>query len=1318
MIKKNFFKINLNRKSLRLDFGDYEEILRIPHFFFMQFKSYYSFIYKTTLSNSRLDEMFKKIFPIKGNNNSISLNYIDYKLGSCIFNPIQCKSRGINFSAPLKLKLNISDDLNKNIIKPEKFTGDVYLLDMPLITSKGTFVINGTERVVVSQLHKAPGLYFEIDKSKSISVTRPFYIAKIVPQKGVWINFEFDSKDNLLMRIDKKRKILVSTFLKAMELNYLDILDFFFEKKAILLDEAFKMINIVDDFDNAIGDISKLNAIRDSKDNLILDKVFSKKTGELLANINDKISESLLIKFKDHLVDRILILKLNVKDYNIYISNAFRDDFKKSKLESLLDFHKMLKPNDPLTKEAAKYSINTAFFSEDKYMLSEIGRMKLNEKLDLKIKGKTLTKDDIICTIKKLLAIKYGKDSIDDIDHLGHRRVKGIGEILENLFKIAFIKMEKNIKEKLSSADIQDIKLQDLINTKLLNTSVREFFCSSQLSQFMDQTNPLSEITHKRRLSALGPGGLNRERAGFEVRDVHNTHYGRICPIETPEGPNIGLINSLTIYSRVNKYGFLETPYMLIKNRKIMGEIKYLTANSENELILAQATVKVNDFYELRNYEVDCRFKNEFISFNSDKIEYLDVSPKQMISISTALIPFLEHNDANRALMGSNMQRQATPLLNPERPLVGTGVEKLISNDMAFTINAKRSGFVKNVDSTKIVIKVNEDELIDNEIGLDIYRLIKYLRSNQNTCINQIPLVKVGDYVSKGGIIADGPSSDFGELALGQNLLVAFMPWNGYNFEDSIILSENLVRNDKLTSIHIEEFICTVRDIKDGEEEITSDLPNVGDNILKNLDEFGIIKLGSCVKQGDILVGKITKKTDTQTTPEEKLLHAIFGEKALNVENTSLKVPLSVRGVVVDIQTFNKYGISKDKKVFKIEDSKFLNDKNLLKDEYLILENEIVDQMKCLLSNYNNIYNEKISLNELISLDILSYKNLLIKDLRLKWILYLKKIEIDNLRKIYNKRVKMLEDKYKEGDDLPPGVVKIIKISIAVKKKIQIGDKLSGRHGNKGVVSIIAQREDMPYLENGDTIDVILNPLGVPSRMNIGQLLETHLGWASKNLGKKISILRNFLDKNFDSVKKFISDLYNIKRNRINFDDFSKEDIKNFLFDLENGIAIATPSFDGIKEIEIKSLLDFAGLSNSGKVILYDGRTGLKFDNRITVGYQYIMKLNHLVDDKMHARATGSYSLISQQPLGGKAQFGGQRLGEMEVWALEAYGAAYTLQEMLTVKSDDIIGRTKVYKNIIDGKHVMEPGIPEAFNVLSKELLALGLNIELEYNEV
>ena len=1310
------------KKRLRVKFGEHDEKVKIPHLYDAQFKSYRKFINKTNISNSRLDFFLREFFPIYSNNKNIKLDYLGYKLGECLFSPLECKVKGLTYSAPFRLSMHLSttkdDSSNKKAIEQ-----DVYILDMPLMTDTGTFVVNGIERVIVSQLHKSPGLFFEIDRAKSSSLNNKIlYIAKIIPQRGAWIDIEFDSKNCLFAKIDKRKKFPISILLKALGMTSQDVLNTFLKKQEVCIDCKFIKVNL-DYFE------TELNVFSDepSSDNFVCIPIANLLNQIIAVDIiyddaviietNTIIDDAIIDLLLTKNIKKIYIIQTNNKDYREYIPKTLKLDKTENQIEAILEIHRILKPGEPANKESAKKTFDNLFFNNKKYDLSIIGRIKLNERLKTCASDETiLFKDDFIDIIRKLINIKDEKDHIDDIDHLGNRRVRSIGEILENLFKSNFLKIEKSIKEKISLAEYEDFGPQDIINTRNLATAVREFFCSSQLSQFMDQTNPLSEITHKRRLSALGPGGLTRERAGFEVRDVHNTHYGRICPIETPEGPNIGLINSLAIYARINIYGFLETPYILVKNKKLTNEIKYLSASEESDVIIAQANARLSTIDNLLlDDEIPCRFKNEFILTSPDKVQYMDISPKQIVSIATALIPFLEHDDANRALMGSNMQRQAVPLLKAEKPLVGTGMEKIVAMDSGITVRSKRSGVVERVDASRIIIKVDRTELKNDRVGVDIYNLLKYVRSNQNTCINQKPIVKAGDKIRKNDIIADGAATDFGELALGENLFVAFMSWHGYNFEDSIILSENVIKNNKLTSIHIEELICIARDLKTGPEDITFDIPGVSDYMLRNLDESGIVYLGADVKPGDILVGKVTKKTDTQLSPEERLLQAIFGEKASDVRDSSLRVPVGIKGTVIDVQIFNRSDLYKDKRSLEIENSKIVVSKKNFFDEFKILKNNLLNQIRNIIINYNKEYKSNIDLSSVLKMKIIDLKSIDVKDDLVRKNIYFKRLQIESLHKKYMKKFQEVEEKIKRGDDLPPGIIKIVKVSVAMRKKIQVGDKISGRHGNKGVVSNIVPVEDMPYLDDGTIIDVILNPLGVPSRMNIGQVLETHLGWASKYLGLKLkNMSKNFSDNVF-MIKEFIESIYNIKNKNIDLSTFSLEELKSLVSNLENGIPFATPVFDGIKEIEIKSLLKLADLPPHGKTILFDGKTGLQFDNETTVGYQYIMKLNHLVDDKMHARSTGTYSLVSQQPLGGKAQLGGQRFGEMEVWALEAYGAAYTLQEMLTVKSDDIIGRTKIYKNIINSNQQMEIGIPEAFNVLTKEILALGLNIELEY---
>jgi DNA-directed RNA polymerase subunit beta len=1237
------------KKCLRANFGEHIEKLKIPKLHNIQIKSYEKFIQENTevetqRKNIGLEYVLRSVFPIQSISKNSRLDYVSYSISKPLFTAAECKIKGLTYASPLKLKLIFTKNINTKKDKIKPLEQDVYILDMPLMTPKGTFIINGTERVIVSQLHRSPGLFFEIDKTKqNIYTNKISYIAKIIPHRGAWLDIEIDTKNCIFGRIDKKRKFPISILLKALNLNTEEIINVF-----------------------------------ESKSN------------------NTEVPQNNEIEYKN---------------YKNYIINTLKLENITKQTDAIIELYKIIRPDELISKDSAKQMFDAIFFSPEKYDLSKIGRMKINKRLNTpNFKEAVLCNDDIINIIKKLIDIKEGKDHIDDIDHLGNRRVRSVGEIIENQFKTGFIKIEKSIKEKLTLAENDNLSPNDIVNAKPIAAMIREFFCSSQLSQFMDQINPLSEITHKRRVSALGPGGLTRERAGFEVRDVHNTHYGRICPIETPEGPNIGLINSLAIYAKTDEYGFLETPYIKIINNKITNEIKYLSAIDESDFIIAQANAKINKkTMMLEEDQVSCRFKNEFIITNSNKVEYMDISPKQIVSVATALIPFLEHDDANRALMGSNMQRQAVPLLRAEKPLVGTGMEKIVALDSGATVMAKRNGIIEKVDASRIIIKVNKDEIQNNEIGVDIYNLIKYSRSNQNTCINQKPLVKKGDKINKDDIIADGPATDLGELALGQNLFVAFMSWNGFNFEDSIIISENVVKENKLTSIHIEELICVARDLKLGPEEITSDIPNINNTALTKLDECGIIYLGSEVTAGDILVGKVTKKSEVQLTPEEKLLQAIFGEKASDVKDSSLKVPQGITGTIIDIQIFTRDALKKDKRTLEIEDFKLKNIKKDLSDELDILKKDILNELDVLvLENKKTNQNTLLTLDLIINTPIKEIKNIKIKNKEIKNKIINKRIKLDDIHQENNLKLKELEEKIKRGDDLPPGIIKMVKVSIAIKRRIQVGDKLSGRHGNKGVISTIVPIEDMPYLKNGKTIDIILNPLGVPSRMNIGQVLETHLGWAAKELGKKLKNLKK------EDAKNFIEKIYNIKNKNLDLNSFSQDELKTLIKNLSNGIPIATPVFDGINEEEIKKLLQLADLPKNGKTTLYDGRTSMPFENEITVGYQYIMKLNHLIDDKMHARSTGSYSLVSQQPLGGKAQFGGQRFGEMEVWALEAYGAAYTLQEMLTIKSDDITGRTKIYKNVIDNNFQSEPGIPEAFNVLSKEILSLGLNIELD----
>lgn len=1298
------------KKRLRANYGTHDELLEIPHLYEIQIKSYENFIKADIEKDERstgLDNMLKSIFPMYSNKKNITLEYKGYSLGEPTYTPTECKMKGLSYTAPLKIKLHLAfkdiNEISQQMSKPT--TQDIYLVDLPLMTQKGTFIINGTEKVIVAQLHKSAGLSFEISKTRSnISTNKIIYVAKVIPQRGAWLDIEIDSKNCIHARIDKKKKFPVTLIFKAFNIDAASILKIFHRIQRINLDPSeYKNIQNKKKFKKLMG--------------CVIAQDIPDQNGKILINANTKITNELFKKviIKNNITYFFIT---SVRNYKAYITNTLRLDKTTTALEAITEIYNILRPGEPIIKDSAKQMFDNLFFTNEKYDLSIIGRMKINTRLNkTNDKDTFLKKEDIIEIIKKLIDIKEEKEHTDDIDHLGNRRVRSVGEVIENHIRVGFLRMEKSIKEKLALAEHETLVPKSIVNTKTIASSIREFFNSSQLSQFMDQTNPLAETTHKRRVSALGPGGLTRERAGFEVRDVHNTHYGRICPIETPEGPNIGLINSLALYAKTNKHGFLETPYIKVKNKRITTRIEYLSAVEESDYIIAQADAKINkDTKEIIDQNVSCRFKNEFIITTPEKVDYIDVSPKQIISVATSLIPFLEHDDANRALMGSNMQRQAVPILKAEKPLIGTGIERTIAKDSGATIIAKRNGTVIKVDNSHIMIRADILEIKNNDTGIDTYNLVKYIRSNQNTCINQKPLVKINDKIKKGDIIADGSATDLGELALGQNLFVAFMSWNGYNFEDSIILSEKIIKENKLMSIHIEELVCIARELKLGPEEITADIPNVTDIALKNLDESGIIYLGADVTAGDILVGKITKKQESQLSPEEKLLEAIFGEKASTVKDSSLRVPTGMNGKVIDVQILNREGITKDKRTTDIESLILKTIKKDLKDEFDISKNDIITQLDDLIDNYKKISNSTdITTTSIIKTDIKDYKNIIITDKDIKDKIYIKRLQLENLNKIYETKSNNVENKNKRGDDLPPGVLKIVKITIAMKKQIQVGDKLSGRHGNKGVISAIIPEEDMPYLKNGETIDIILNPLGVPSRMNIGQVFETHLGWAAKELGK---ILFNLLtkEKNIDEIKDMLNKIYNMKKNNINFNNFSDTEIKTLIYNLKDGIPIATPVFDGIKEEEIRRLLNIAKLPISGKTTLYDGKTGRPFDNPTTIGYQYIMKLNHLVDDKIHARSTGPYSLVSQQPLGGKAQFGGQRFGEMEVWALEAYGAAYTLQEMLTIKSDDINGRTQIYKNIIDNHHEIEIGIPEAFNVLTKEILSLGINIELEYD--
>ena len=1254
--------------------------------------------------------------------------------------------KGISYAVPLyvNLQLRFMDKATGyKTVKGTPMSDRVFLGEIPVMTKDGSFVVNGTERVVVSQLHRSPGVFFDHDKGKTHASGKVLYAARIIPYRGSWLDYEFDAKDLIYARIDRKRKFPATAILKSLDMSDQEILDTFYEKIDVVVKnkKIFLSINTEQikgkafDFDMDIAG-KKLSAGKrvnakvaadhgKTKNGLIEiefddfigqtlgEDIVNKETGEILYSSNTLLEKTVLKKLLEENIEDFKILYVNTIDSGSYIADTLRNDPSTSRAEALVDIYRMLRPGEPPTKESTEVLFNNLFFSEDRYDLSDVGRMKLNWRL--KVEDRTdvyvLTKEDIVTVLKKLVDIRNGRDTVDDIDHLGNRRIRSVGEMTANQLRIALVRVERAVKDRLGMAETEGYKPSDLINAKPITAAFKEFFGSSQLSQFMDQNNPLSEVTHKRRVSALGPGGLSRERAGFEVRDVHPTHYGRVCPIETPEGPNIGLINSLSTYARTDKYGFIETPYRVVKDGKVTDEIVYLSPIMESNHYIAQANVEVDKKGKIQNEFVTARHQGETSLVSVGMISLMDVSPKQVLSVAASLIPFLENNDANRALMGSNMMRQAVPTLIPQKPLVGTGLERQVARDSGVCVVANNAGVVDSVDGGRIVIKVSSGD----NVSVDIYNLVKYTRSNQNTCINQRPLVKKGDHVKAGDIIADGPSIDLGELAIGQNMRIAFMPWNGFNYEDSILVSERVVQEDRLTSIHIQELTCITRDTKLGMEEITSDIPGVSESALSKLDENGIVYVGAKVEAGDILVGKVTPKGESQLSPEEKLLKAIFGEKASDIKDTSLRVPSSVSGTVIDVQIFTRDGAEKNPRAKSNESlmvSEFSKD---LDDEMRIvtnsLKNTVIQALKKenLITSKGKITQEAVTEMNLEDILKLKVKNKKVTDLQKNITDQFKKYQSENKEKMA-----IFKKKIEGGNDLAPGVLSVIKVYLAVKRKIQAGDKLAGRHGNKGVISSIIPVEDMPYDENGEPVDIVLNPLGVPSRMNVGQILETHLGLAAKGLGSKIDDMMKSKQK-LDSVKKVLNDIYSFgPHDKDDIKSLKDTEVKELADNLREGVPFATPVFDGANEHQIKELLKYADLPESGQFDLYDGRTGEKFDRPVTVGYMYMLKLNHLVDDKMHARSTGSYSLVTQQPLGGKAQFGGQRFGEMEVWALEAYGASYTLQEMLTVKSDDISGRSKVYKNIVDGNYEVESGVPESFNVLSKEIKALGINLELE----
>ena len=1349
------------KKRIRNNFGKSTEVLEVPYLLATQINSYAEFLQADLAPNKRIDNglhaAFSSVFPIESHSGYAALEYVSYRLGEPTFDVRECQQRGATYAAPLRVLVRLviydkESPLNAKVVKDIR-EQEVFMGELPLMTDNGTFVINGTERVVVSQLHRSPGVFFDHDKGKTHSSGKLLFNARVIPYRGSWLDFEFDHKDCVYVRIDRRRKIPATILLRALGYDNEDMIKIFFDTNHFSLTADKCLFHIIPD--RMRGEISAFDIKADGKvlveegrritakhiremvkaeltqvevpreylvGKILGHNLIDSSTGELVAKVNDELTSVMLDRCIDAGVTEINTLFVNDLDNGPYISNAMRLDVTTNPLEALVEIYRMMRPGEPPTKESAENLFQNLFFTDERYDLSTVGRMKFNRRLGRQeITGTgTLTNDDIIDVLKELINIRNGDGNVDDIDHLGNRRVRSVGEMIENQFRVGLVRVERAVKERLTLADSEGLVPQEIINAKPVSAAVKEFFGSSQLSQFMDQNNPLSQVTHKRRVSALGPGGLARERAGFEVRDVHATHYGRVCPIETPEGPNIGLINSLSVYARTNNYGFLETPYRKVVDGKVTDQVDYLSAIEEGEFVIAQASVPVGKDGKLKEGLVSCRHKDEFTLAMSDTVQYMDVSSKQIVSVAASIIPFLEHDDANRALMGSNMQRQAVPTLRAEKPLVGTGMERTVAKDSGVTVVAARGGRIEAVDAARIVVRVNDTETETGTPGVDIYNLTKYTRSNQNTCINQKPLCKKGDIVNAGDILADGPSTDMGELALGQNMLVAFMPWNGYNFEDSILVSERVVKEDRFTTIHIEEKTCVARDTKHSPEEITADIPNVSEEALSKLDESGIVYVGAEVKGGDILVGKVTPKGETQLTPEEKLLRAIFGEKAADVKDTSLRVPGSIEGTVIDVQVFTRDGVKKDKRALDIEDQEIKRYRKDLDDQLKILEGDIFDRVAKLLvgkeakSGPGQIKaGNEIGQAYLDSLKHSEWLKIRMKDEELNMQLEAVTTQVEQQRKAFDEKFELKKKKITMGDDLPPGVLKMVKVYLAVKRRIQPGDKMAGRHGNKGVISMIRPIEDMPYTADGNPVDIVLNPLGVPSRMNVGQVLETHLGWAAKGLGIKIGKMLEAKAK-VNEIRVFLDKIYNSSGRKEDLDSFSDKEILEMAVNLIEGVPMATPVFDGASEDEIRNMLKLADLPESGQITLYDGLTGEPFERQVTVGYMYMLKLNHLVDDKMHARSTGPYSLVTQQPLGGKAQFGGQRFGEMEVWALEAYGAAYTLQEMLTVKSDDVTGRTRMYKNIVDGDHKMEAGMPESFNVLIKEIRSLAVNIELE----
>jgi len=1354
----------------RRPFGRIGKIIDIPHLLEIQRHSYDEFLQQSLSPEQRLDSglqgVFRSVFPIKDFNETASLEFVSYTLGEPKYTVEECHQRGMTYAAPLKVTIqlvlwDVDQRTGSRTIKNVK-EQEVYFGELPLMTNHGTFMVNGTERVIVSQLHRSPGVFFDHDKGKTHASGKLLFSARIIPYRGSWIDFEFDPRDILYVRIDRRRKFHATVLLRALGMSTEDLLNYFYRKDTILLEsrrsaaKVFKPDQLVGvratkDVRHPVtndllvkegrkftrGLLKQIEAagveqvpitIEEVVGRVVAHDIVDPNTKEVLVECNQEISQEQLDLLLEHGVSSVEVLFVDDSHIGPSLRNTLLQDKIPSSEEAIIEIYRRLRPGDPPTIEAATLFFHNLFFNPERYNLSRVGRLKLNHKLRINapLDQGTLRREDILEVVRYLIELKNGNGVVDDIDHLGNRRVRAVGELVENQFRIGLVRMERAVKERMSLQDVETLMPQELVNYKPVSAALKEFFGSSQLSQFMDQTNPLSEVTHKRRLSALGPGGLTRERAGFEVRDVHPTHYGRVCPIETPEGPNIGLISSLSTYARVNEFGFIETPYREVEHGRVTDRVRYLSALEEETQTIAQANAPVDARNALTGELISARLGGEFVMVRPQQVQLMDVAPTQLVSVAAALIPFLEHDDANRALMGSNMQRQAVPLLQTEAPLVGTGMERVVARDSGATLVARRSGMVESVDSTRIVIKADATAG-PGDVGIDIYSLTKYQRSNQNTCVNQRPIVVAGDRVSVGDVVADGPATDMGELALGRNVLVAFMIWGGYNFEDSILVSERLLRDDVFTSVHIEEFECVARDTKLGPEEITQDIPNVGEEALKDLDESGIVRIGAEVKPGDILVGKITPKGEMQLSPEEKLLRAIFGEKAGEVRDTSLRVPPGVEGTIINVRVFSRKGVVKDERSRSIEEEEILRLQKDQEEEIRVIEESTFRKLKHLLVGQTAAIRlsdddsrrvlipkgKEITEEVLDTLSSSSWGRIKVEDEKvedeLTRTVEAMEEQVSQIREDFDRRI----EKIKSGDELPPGIIKMVKVFVAIKRKLQVGDKMAGRHGNKGVLSRILPEEDMPHLADGTPVDVVLNPLGVPSRMNVGQILETHLGWAVHTLGEQVSEEGGNGKAGDEALRRKLKEVYSNKEFVEIVDSLSGADLRRIAGRAKQGIHIASPVFDGASEEEILSLLKRTGLPTTGQTTLYDGRTGEPFAEPVTVGVMYIMKLHHLVEDKIHARSTGPYSLVTQQPLGGKAQFGGQRLGEMEVWALEAYGAAYSLQEMLTVKSDDVAGRTRMYEAIVKGENVLEPGLPESFNVMIRELQSLALNVEL-----